>query len=248
MKRRVCGDWLAWLGAGEDCLRVARLREEHIRKIILGGGCCLAFGGTFANVGVVLETGVSVSHLTGDISRLSMDLSHWSPESFSEAGRVAGAALAFFLGAVLSGYLIHHPSLDLARPYGRAIIGIGLLFIVSGWLIPHFPVPGIAAAAFGCGLQNSLSTNYEGMILRTTHLTGLVTDCGSALGMRLRGYHVPPRLFLVPGLLGFSFLAGGICSGLMFFRLPFDVVTFGGCAYVAAGIGWSLAKRVWLAR
>lgn len=226
---------------------MGRVREEHIRKIILAGGCCLAFGGAFANVGVVLETGVSVSHLTGDISRLSMDLSHWSPAAVSEAGRVAAATLSFFLGAILSGCLIHHPSLDLARPYGRAIMGIGSLFIVSGLLIPHVPVLGIAAAAFGCGLQNSLSTNYEGMILRTTHLTGLVTDCGSALGMRLRGYHVLPRLFLVPGLLGLSFLAGGICSGLMFFRLPCDVVMFAGYAYVAAGIGWSVAKRVWLA-
>lgn len=222
------------------------VREEHIRKIILAGGCCLAFGAAFANVGVVLETGVSVSHLTGDISRLSMDLSQWSPAAVLEAGRVAAAALSFFLGAVLSGYVIHHPSLDLARPYGRAIIGIGLLFIVAGLLIPHVPVLGIAAAAFGCGLQNSLSTNYEGIILRTTHLTGLVTDCGSALGMRLRGYHVPPRLFLVPALLGFCFLAGGICSGLMFFRLPFDVVTFAGCAYIAAGLGLSVAKRMLL--
>jgi uncharacterized membrane protein YoaK (UPF0700 family) len=161
---------------------------------------------------------------------------------------VAAAAFAFFLGAVLSGYLIHHPSLDLARPYGRAIVGIGSLFLVSGLIIPHVPALGISAAAFGCGLQNSLSTNYKGIILRTTHLTGLVTDCGSALGMRLRGYHVPPRLFIVPGLLGFSFLAGGICSGLMFFRLKLDVVTVAGGAYVAAGIGWSVAKRMWLQR
>ncbi len=122
----------------------------------------MAFGVAFANV--VLETGVSVSHLTGDISRLSMDLSHWSPEALTDAGRVAAATLSFFLGAVLSGYLIHHPSLDLARPYGRAITGIGLLFIVAGLIIPYVPVLGIAAAAFGCGLQNPLSTNYEGMI------------------------------------------------------------------------------------
>lgn len=79
-------DWLAWRGAGEDSPRAGRVREEYIRKIILGGGCCLAFGGAFANVGVVLETGGSVSHLTGDISRLSMELSHWSGAAVSGAG------------------------------------------------------------------------------------------------------------------------------------------------------------------
>ena len=91
----MCGVWLAWRGAGEDSLHVGRVREEHIRKIILAGGCCLAFGGAFANVGVVLETGVSVSHLTGDISRLSMNLSHWSPAAVSEAGRVAAAGIGW---------------------------------------------------------------------------------------------------------------------------------------------------------
>lgn len=176
-------DWLDWRGAGEDSPRAGRVREEYIRKIILGGECCLAFGGAFANVGVVLETG------------------------------------------------------GFGKPPDR-----GHLAAVDGTLAL------VGGGGLGGGLQNSLSTNYEGMILRTTHLTGLVTDCGSALGMRLRGYHVPPRLFLVPGLLGFSFLAGGICSGLMFFRLPFDVVTFAGCAYLAAGIGWSVAKRSWLSR
>lgn len=229
---------------GGDFPAVETMREEHMRKFVFVGGCCLAFGAAFVNVGVVLETGVSVSHLTGDISRLSMDLSRWSPESFTEAVRVGVAAIAFFLGAFLSGYLIHHPSLDLARPYGRAITGIGVLLVVSGLMIPRYPLQGIAAAALGCGLQNSLSTNFRGIILRTTHLTGLVTDCGSALGMRVRGYHVPARLYLVPALLGFSFLAGGLCSGLMFFSLPLDVITFAGWAYVLAGLGWSVVKRL----
>jgi hypothetical protein len=39
------GVWLAWWGEREDFPHVGRLREEHIRKIILAGGCCLAFGG-----------------------------------------------------------------------------------------------------------------------------------------------------------------------------------------------------------
>lgn len=224
------------------------MREEHIRKIILTGGCCLAFGAAFANVAVVLRTGVSVSHLTGDVSKLSMDLSKWSPAVFNDACKVGAAAVSFFLGALLSGYLIHHPSLDFARPYGRAIIGIGMLFVISSFLILRFPIIGIGLAAFGCGLQNSLSTNYEGIILRTTHLTGLVTDCGSALGMRLRGYHVPPRLYLLPAMLGFSFLVGGICSGLMCLFLPIDVLMVIGCAYILAGIVWSVAKRIIFAR
>lgn len=220
------------------------MREEYTRKIILTGGCCLAFGAAFANVAVVLKTGVSVSHLTGDISKLSMDLSHSSAAVFKDVAKVAAAAISFFLGAMFSGFLIHHPSLDFARPYGRAIMGIGLLFVVSGLLIVRYPIAGIGLAAFGCGLQNSLSTKYHGIILRTTHLTGLVTDCGSALGMRLRGYDVPSRFYVVPALLGFAFLVGGVCSGLMVSFFPIEILTFTGCIYVVAGLSWSVAKRI----
>lgn len=208
----------------------------------------MAFGAAFANVAVVLKTGVSVSHLTGDISKLAMDISHGSAAVLEDVAKVAAAAISFFLGAMLSGFLIHHPCLDFARPYGRAIMGIGMLFVLSGLLIVRYPVVGIGLAAFACGLQNSLSTRYQGIILRTTHLTGLVTDCGSALGMRLRGYDVPSRLYVVPALLGLAFLVGGVCSGLMFSFFQIEILTFTGCAYMIAGLGWSVAKRILFAR
>jgi|GEM_PF-5134493 len=44
-----------------------------------------------------------------------------------------------------------------------------------------------------CGFQNALATHY-GLVLRTTHVTGLLTDLGTNLGMRLRG-HRYSRLF-----------------------------------------------------
>jgi uncharacterized membrane protein YoaK (UPF0700 family) len=84
----------------------------------------------------------------------------------------------------------------------------------------------------------------RGVILRTTHLTGLVTDCGSALGMRLRGYSGLRRSYLVPVMLAFVFLAGGVCSGLMCVFYKMDMLTFMGCGYVLAGLGRSVAKRI----
>ena len=163
------------------------IKAMYVQRVILAGGSCLAFGAAFTNIGVVLETGISVSHLTGDISRVSMDLSSSSSAMRKEVLLVGGAALSFLLGAFLAGFLIHHPRLDFARPYGRTVTVIGLLFIASGLLVPAYPLAGIALAAFGCGIQNSLASSYRGIILRTTHLTGLITDFGVALGMKARG-------------------------------------------------------------
>lgn len=239
LKRLAAGGLRDRLGAREFSAKKAM----YVQRVILAGGCCLAFGAAFANIGAVLETGISVSHLTGDISRVTMDITSASPMMMREALLVAGAALSFLLGAFLTGYLIHHPTLDFARPYGRTVTGIGLLFIASGLLVPAYPLAGIALAAFGCGIQNSLASSYRGIVLRTTHLTGLMTDFGVALGMKARGCEVNANRFVVPGLLIVSFFVGGVVSGVVFFSGKFDVILLAGCGYAFAGVAWSVGKH-----
>jgi uncharacterized membrane protein YoaK (UPF0700 family) len=219
----------------------------RIQPIILGGGCCLAFGAAFANTGLLLRTGTSVSHLTGDISKLSIDLVRSSPEVMAELLRVSSAAVAFFVGAFFAGLLIHHPTLDFARPYGRTVTGIGVLFMLSYFLIPTAPVLAISLSAFGCGIQNSLATRYRGIILRTTHLTGLITDFGITLGMRVRGFDVPRWKIAVPGFLTAAFVLGGGLAATLHFWAGRDPILFAGVAYIAAGVIWTVAKH-WVFR
>jgi len=216
----------------------------HTERIILIGGCFLAFGAAFANMGVFLDTGTSVSHLTGDISKLSTDLVNTSPEIFSELIRVAAATASFFLGAFLAGLFIHHPSLDFARPYGRTIVGIGVLFTIAHFLIPSAPVAAISLSALGCGLQNALATRYRGIVLRTTHLTGLITDFGITLGMRFKKLDIPTWKIAVPAVLTAAFFAGGVCSAIVFWQGDHDPVLIAGLAYVAAGLAWTFLKHI----
>lgn len=213
------------------------------RRIILAGGCGLAFGAAFANIGVVLHTGTSVSHLTGDAVRITVDLFGASPVAATDLFRVSVALATFFLGAAFSGFIIHHPGLDLQRPYGRTIITIGSIFLVASWSLPRDPVMGIALASFGCGLQNALASRYRGMTLRTTHLTGLVTDLGIGAGMRLRGFRIPGWKLLVPTILILSFFLGGLFGAGVFFFTMYDPVGVAGLAYCLAGVGWTIRKR-----
>lgn len=212
------------------------------KRIIIAGGCALAFGASFANTGLVLHAGTSVSHLTGDIANLTINLARWSPVIIPDVYRVITAAFCFFLGASLAGIFIHHPVLDIARPYGRSVTGIGVLFILSSLAIDQTPLLGIGLAAFGCGFQNALASHYRGVILRTTHLTGMFTDFGITLGMRLRGYDVPSWKIAVPILLICSFFIGGVASALTHFA-GYEAIAFVGVGYCIFGIGWSIVKH-----
>ena len=218
----------------------------RIQPVILAGGCCLAFGAAFANTGLLLGTGTSVSHLTGDVSRLSIDLVHRSPEVMVELLRVSAAAVAFFLGAFAAGLLIHHPTPDFARPYGRTITGIGALFVLSSIAVTRVPLLAISLSAFGCGIQNSLATRYRGIILRTTHLTGMITDFGITLGMRARGFDVPAWKIAVPGLLTAAFVLGGVVGAVLHFQAGRDPILAAGIAYLAAGVAWTVLKHGFL--
>lgn len=213
------------------------------KGIILGGGCALAFGASFANVALVLETGTSVSHLTGDISTLTVNVAKWSPGILPEVFRVLAAALCFLLGATLSGVLIHHPVLDVSRPYGRSLIGIGVFFILASLVIGRHPVVGIGLAGFGCGFQNALASHYRSLVLRTTHLTGMFTDLGILAGMRLRGHEIPLWKMVVPALLICSFFVGGVVAAVSHFT-GYAAILLAGIGYVVAGVVWSVLKRV----
>ena len=218
-------------------------RRSHSQAVVLVGGCGLAFGAAFTNTGVFLRTSTSVSHLTGDLSRLSIDLVRATPEVAGDLRRVAAAFGCFFAGALLSGMLVHHPTLDLERPYGRIIAGIGAILLSAQAVMDRHPVPAIGAAAFACGMQNGLAARFRGIVLRTTHVTGLVTDFGTTLGMRLRGFAIPGWKIAVPALLTAAFFAGGAAAGLASLGAGLDPVRVAGFGYIVAGLGWSAWKH-----
>lgn len=217
-------------------------------KPILIGAALLAFGAAFANIAVVMQTGTSISHLTGDISRLSIDLVRHSPELIYDLTKVGIATTSFFAGAFLAGLLIHHPQLDLERPYGRSITAIGMAFSIAGFVITAQPMIAISLAGVACGFQNSLASRYRGLVLRTTHLTGLITDFGITLGMNARGFKIERWKLLVPAILTAAYFAGGATSCLVSQKVGHYALTFIGVVYIVSGLAWTIYKHRFMKR
>ncbi len=210
---------------------------------VLIAGAALAFGASFANIAVFLITGTSISHLTGDISKLSIDIIAATPSHWHDLMHVLTATLSFIAGAMASGYFIHHPTLNINRPYGRTIIGIGLSFILAYKVLARFPILAIASAAFGCGFQNAMATHYRGLILRTTHLTGMLTDFGVNFGMRLRHRHIPTWKIMIPAILTVAFILGALASAYLHLRHHASPLLIAGNAYIIAGVVWHFVKH-----
>lgn len=213
-------------------------------RLVLLGGCALAFGASVVNVSFLFETGTSVSHLTGDLSRIASGLAAGGDLLSPDLRRVLGATLGFVLGATLSGLLIHHPQLEIRRPYGRMLSSMGILLLLASYLRVDHSVAAIAIAGFACGMQNALASRYRGIVLRTTHVTGILTDLGIALGMKLRGHVIDRWKIEIPLLLAVSFFVGAMAGSVLHFATDWPLLRLCGFAYIAGGLGVTIVKRL----
>lgn len=210
---------------------------------VLLGGFALAATAGCINVVVIAEGGLAVTHVTGSITGISADL---AGGVLDHAATVGAIVLAFAMGAACSGAMIGDRTLQLGRPYGLAIMLEGLLLIGAGRALPDMPVAGMALAAAAAGLQNAYASAYRGMVVRTTHATGLITDIGFLAGAALRHRRIAGwRFAMLAGLL-VSFVGGGIIGALVRPALGSDTLTLLGSGLVLAGGGYFVWRRWFL--
>ena len=206
-------------------------------------GVLLAFNAGAVNAGGFLVVGLYTSHMTGFASMLADQL---VLGQMALALGALGALLAFVMGAAVTALLVnwarqHHLRSEYALPLmleALLLLVFGLMGASLGRQTP-FAVPlTVLVLAFTMGLQNALVTKISAAQMRTTHMTGVITDLGIELGKLLywnrrpvtaatpadtypapvRANHFKLRLY---GTLLLSFFTGGIVGATGFRHLGF---------------------------
>lgn len=147
----------------------------------------------FVNSGGFVMIGSFTSHVTGSIGRMSDDIAR---NEMPAALSALSLTLAFFAGAVLCSLVLERT--DHSRPTARYALALlmeaGVLFgfvFIAGLSRATHPRILDAQAAVLClamGIQNGLVTRLSGAVVRTTHLTGVVTDLGIEVARWYRWY------------------------------------------------------------
>lgn len=151
-------------------------------------GLLLAFNAGAVNAGGFLVVHMYTSHMTGFLSSLADNLVLGNMKLVLGA---VGALWAFLSGAgstaILVNWARHH---RLRSTYALPLLieaVLMLLFglmgaITLGWRTP-FAVPlTVLLLAYLMGLQNAVVTKMSSAQIRTTHMTGVVTDLGIEMG------------------------------------------------------------------
>lgn len=135
-----------------------------------------------------------VSHMTGAVSYLGIDL---AGQRVSDVAATLTIIIAFVLGAALAGMIVGALQLAPGRSYGVALMGEGALLLAAMLLLRVQNGFGVPLIAMACGLQNATTSSYCGLMIRTTHVTGTVTDIGVMLGHMVRHRHIERRKLLL---------------------------------------------------
>ena len=200
-------------------------------------GWTLAFIAGATNAGAFLAVKQYTSHMTGMVSSMA---DYLVLGDIHLAAGALGGVVSFLIGAATSAVLVNyarrrHLKSQFALPL---LLGAGLLLlfgIIGARLatIHGLFVPGtVMLLCFIMGLQNAVITKISRSEIRTTHITGLVTDIGIELGKLVywNRIQVVPSLrvradrdrLLVLSVLVFAFALGGVLGAIGFQRIGYS--------------------------
>jgi uncharacterized membrane protein YoaK (UPF0700 family) len=204
------------------------------------GGCLLSINAGCINAITFLETGFTVSHLTGATTHTAVNLIEY--DDFRNLYKYVGIIFSFTFGSMLTGLLGgNYDDFKLGHSYGRVLMCCFSFLVLA--LIDELIFPNsysfIFLCAIACGMQNAMTTKFSGNMIRTTHVTGSFTDIGLTIGRILRGRKdLSWKLgLLCPMTMCFwfgSLLGAGLFPYLGRYTLIINIVVFGlaGILYV----------------
>ena len=217
---------------------------SKLPKWIEYGAFVLAFiAGCINAIGLLGFEHQSVSHLSGTATLVGTSILN---NSFKESFHLIGILLSFFLGASLSGLMLHGSSLKLGQHYDTALFIEAFLIFSSLYLLTDGSFYGHFLASAACGLQNALATTYSGAIVRTTHLTGIFTDLGLMLGSALRGEPFDKRKAILFLLIILGFILGGLLGAYLFGLFAFNALIAPGMICITLAIAYHVYSKYFM--
>jgi uncharacterized membrane protein YoaK (UPF0700 family) len=199
-------------------------------------GFALAFVAGATNAGGFLAVQQYTSHMTGFVSAMADQLVLGGYELVLAA---LGAILSFLLGAACTAVMINymrraHLYSEYALPLlveAILLLGFGVLGTrlsnIDGLFVPLTAM----LLCFIMGLQNAVITKISNAEIRTTHMTGIVTDIGIELGKLFYwnadgGASQPKvlanrRRLATLAILLLSFFVGGVAGAIGFKRIGY---------------------------
>lgn len=179
----------------------------------------LAFQAGAVNAGGFVAAGRFVTHTTGFATHFAVELAHWR---VSHALSMLTVPAFFLFGAMISSYFVDRPDESGKAPNYRWPAFFIFLCLSTAMLLGELGAFGVYGEddkalkdylflillCLGSGLQNALIANASGVVVRTTHLTGVTTDLARGI---MRIFHMGK----IDGMYAYEYKANFARAGIL---------------------------------
>jgi uncharacterized membrane protein YoaK (UPF0700 family) len=214
---------------------------SKLQKWVWLGAATLSFSSGMINV--IALSGFAhkaATHMTGIVSIFSIALAANQKSVIIETFFIL---ISFFAGAFISGLIIRDGHLKMGRRYGFALaLESGFLFLAAYGFVNNL-IWGEYFACAAAGLQNALASTYSGTIVRTTHLTGILTDLGALTGNKIHGLPVDTKRFKLLSIILISFIGGGYLGSLSYLQWNAWAMLIPAFTIGVSAIGYEFFRR-----
>ncbi len=174
----------------------------------------LTFTAGYANILSIYTVGIPSTHMTGGLTNISYSLFEMD---FKKAGILFSFLILFLSGGVISGYIFSNREFGKGKSYGVLLIIAGLLLAISETVITNrYIVTGIVVIL--SGTQNGLNITYNEVTIRTTHMTGYLSDIGRLIGLKINRKNIETSKLVYLLLAVILYFLGGVIA--IFLSLP----------------------------
>lgn len=171
----------------------------------------LTFLAGTVNTCAIVFLELSITHFTGNISNAAIALANGEFTIFSQT---LSCVMTFFLGSIISGYINYERKSNLTKYDSILPILFGITMHITVNITVNSMIL-LSVISLGMGIQNGTYIKLKGILVRTTHMTGHLTDAGFCLGSLLHGNRDDAwkLMFYMSSILLFFF--GGFTSFLL---------------------------------
>ena len=139
----------------------------------------LSFIGGYVDVYGFITVAFPLTHFTGSVSKVAMDGIYLRLDK--DFYQLVVCLTFFVSGNILAGYSIGERTFNLKKRYGLIFISIGVILALV-FFFSHEKTMYIYLLSIAVGIQNGLFITYKGILVRTSHITGTLSDLGVYIG------------------------------------------------------------------
>ena len=209
-------------------------------KIMLIWICMLSFIGGYVDVYGLITVAFPLTHFTGSVAKLAMKGLEIRIDK--EIFQLAVALFFFVFGNILAGLFIGERHFSLRKRYGLIFMILGTSIALIFHLF-HGDKSFAYLLSIAVGIQNGLFITYKGILVRTSHLTGALSDLGVYIGYLLRGKQVVTWKIFYYILSLLSFFFGGIISKVMYNLYGKESVYIVSLGYILIGASYLILRK-----